>query len=47
MKIAIRIAFQVNYEAATGDHPWKPSTFVIPGLTRNPGFPSGFLLPQE
>jgi hypothetical protein len=47
MKKAIRIAFQGNYEAATGDHPWRPSTFVIPGLTRNPGFLSGFPLSRE
>jgi hypothetical protein len=36
MKTPIGIASQGNYEAATGDHLGRPSTFVIPGLTRNP-----------
>jgi len=47
MKTPIRISFQGNYEAAPGDHFWRPSTFVIPGLTRNPGFLSGFPLSRE
>jgi hypothetical protein len=42
MKTPVRIASQCNYEAASGDHFWRPSTSVIPGLTRNPGFLSGF-----
>jgi hypothetical protein len=47
MKTPIRIASPGNYEDATGNHFWKPSTFVIPGLTRNPGFLSGFPLSPE
>jgi hypothetical protein len=47
MKTLIRIASQENYEAATGDHFGRPSTFIIPGLTRNPGFLSGFPLSRE
>ena len=42
MKTPVRIASQCNYEAVSGDHFWRPSTSVIPGLTRNPGFLSGF-----
>jgi len=47
MKTPIKIAFQGNLEAAAGDHFWRPPTFVIPGLTRNPGFMSGFPLSRE
>ena len=38
MKTLVRIASQGNYEAASGDHYRRPSTSVIPGLTRNPVF---------
>ena len=34
MKTPVRIASQSNYEAASGDHFWRLSTSVIPGLTR-------------
>ena len=55
MKTPVRIASQCNYEAASGDHFWRSSTSVIPGLTpyrvrgrlRNPGFLSGFPLSRE
>ncbi len=46
-KTPVRIESHCNYEAASGDHSWMPSVFVIPGLTRNPEFLSGFPLSRE
>jgi len=41
------IAFQRHFESVSGYHFWRPSASVIPGLTRNPGFLSGFPLSRE